>query len=88
MNININDLKNKIIYRSTYRGSKEMDILLRSYVQEIIDELTFNDLIDLSELLKIDDENLYNWRINNKTTCFIKKNKVSSLLKKFKLNNR
>ena len=86
MNININDLKNKIIYRSSYRGSKEMDNLLSAFVKEIIDDLTFNDLIDLSELLKIDDENLYKWITNNKPTCLIKKNKVSVLLKKFDFN--
>jgi antitoxin CptB len=86
MNININDLKNKIIYRSSYRGSKEMDNLLSSFVKEIIDDLGVDDLIDLSELLKIDDENLYKWITNNKTTRFIKKNKVSTLLKNFELN--
>ena len=31
MNINIQDLKKKIIYRSAYRGSKEMDSLLGSF---------------------------------------------------------
>ena len=33
--INIKDLKNKIIYRATYRGTKEMDKLLTSLLKNI-----------------------------------------------------
>ena len=83
MTSNINNLKNKIIYRSSYRGNKEMDILLRTFVKEIINKLSLKDLQDLSELLKIDDENLYNWSVNRNTTSIIKKNKVSLMLKNF-----
>ena len=83
MTSNINNLKNKIIYRSSYRGNKEMDILLRTFVKEIINKLSLKDLQDLSELLKIDDENLYNWSVNRNTTSIIKKNKVSLMLKNY-----
>ena len=75
MTLNINNLKNKIIYRASYRGTKEMDILLSSFVREIINDLSLKDLNDLSDLLEIDDENLYKWSINIKTSCFIKNNK-------------
>ena len=47
MSLEIEDLKNKIIYRSRYRGSKEMDILLGNFVNKHID--TFNDK-DLEEI--------------------------------------
>ena len=83
MILNINNLKNKIIYRSSYRGTKEMDILLSSFVNEVIENLTLKDLKDLSELLEIDDENLYRWRLNYKTTCIIKNNKVSLMFKNY-----
>ena len=36
MIIKIADLKKKIIYRSTYRGTKEMDKLLSSFVKKYI----------------------------------------------------
>ena len=36
------DLKKKIIYRSNYRGTKEMDKLLSSFVKKHID--TFKNL--------------------------------------------
>ena len=41
MNINTEDLKKKIIYRSSYRGTKEMDTLLGSFTKKYIN--TFND---------------------------------------------
>ena len=36
MIINITDLKKKIIYRSNYRGTKEMDKLLGSFTENIL----------------------------------------------------
>ncbi len=39
MIIHIKDLKNKIIYRSNYRGTKEMDKLLGSFTKKYIDQL-------------------------------------------------
>ena len=44
MTLNINNLKNKIIYRASYRGTKEMDILLSAFVREIINDLSLKDL--------------------------------------------
>ena len=49
-------LKKKIIYRSTHRGTKEMDILLGSFAKTYIDEFGDQDLKDLEKLLYIDDE--------------------------------
>ena len=40
MIINIEDLKKKIIYRSTYRGTKEMDKLLSSFTKTYIGSFT------------------------------------------------
>ena len=39
MIINTEDLKKKIIYRSTYRGTKEMDKLLSSFTKKYINTL-------------------------------------------------
>ena len=43
MNSNKQNLINKIIYRSQYRGTKEMDIFVSSFVKSIIDTLSFDD---------------------------------------------
>ena len=56
MSQNKEDIKNKIIYRSSYRGTKEMDILMISFVKSIINELDYNQLIQLDKFINLDDE--------------------------------
>ncbi len=85
MTINIDELKKKIIYRSNYRGTKEMDKLLSSFTKKYINKLEINDLNDLEKFLNIDDTNLYNFYNGFKTNKEIKENKISSLFKNFKL---
>ena len=84
MSLNIDELKKKIIYRSNYRGTKEMDKLLGKFVKKYINDLKEKDLIDLDEFLDIDDTNLYNFYNGFKTDFEIKKNNISSLFKSFK----
>ena len=84
MSFNIEELKKKIIYRSIYRGTKEMDALISSFTKKIINDLNADELIDLSNLLDIDDENLYKLNRGISTTVDIEENKVSKLFKKFK----
>ena len=61
MDFNIDQLKKKIIYRSNYRGTKEMDKLLGAFTKKYIDKLNTQDLFDLEKLLNIDDDNLYSF---------------------------
>ena len=84
MTFNIDDLKKKIIYRATYRGTKELDKLLSSFTRSIINELNDDELIDLSSLLELDDENLYKFNQGLRTTINIKDNKVNNLFRDFK----
>ena len=83
MIINIKDLKNKIIYRANYRGTKEMDKLLGSFTKKYIDLLADDELPLLSDLLDHDDENLYKLNLGMELTIKIEKNKVTELFKKF-----
>ena len=85
MNFNIDVLKKKISYRSTYRGTKEMDLLMSSFVKDIIDDLNQDELIKLLAFLKIDDENLYKFNQGIKTNISIEKNEITNLFKKYKL---
>ena len=84
MNINIDQLKKKIIYRATYRGTKEMDKLLGAFVNKYIDDLSIDNLIDLEKLLDIDDNNLYNFYNYLKTEVDFKDNYINKLYKNFK----
>ena len=83
MEIDIEQLKKKIIYRSNYRGTKEMDKLLGAFTKKYIDELDLNELIDLEKLLKINDNDLYNFYNGLNTTIEFEKNRVNSLFQKF-----
>ena len=83
MSANIDQLKKKIIYRSNYRGTKEMDNLLGAFTKKYIDQLSTNDLYHLEKLLEIDDANLYNFYNGFKTSVSIEKNNVSLLFKNF-----
>jgi len=83
MTINIDDLKKKIIYRSNYRGTKEMDILLGAFTKKYIDILSHTKLIELDEMLNLDDENLFKINQGQETTIKIKQESVLSLFKSF-----
>ncbi len=84
MSVYIDQLKKKIIYRSNYRGTKEMDKLLGKFVKNYINKLNEKDLNDLEKLLNIDDTNLYNFYNGFKTDFKIEINKVSKMFKNFK----
>ena len=87
MDNDIEQLKKKIIYRSNYRGTKEMDKLLGAFTKKYIDELNDYDLTDLEKLLNIDDENLYNFYNGSKTDISFQKNNINFLFKNFKYEN-
>ena len=57
---NLDSIKKKIIYRSEYRGIKEMDILLGSFVKKYINLLSLHELEDLYKILEIDDDTILN----------------------------
>ena len=84
MDFDIEKLKKKIIYRSNYRGTKEMDKLLGSFTKKYINKLSNDDLIDLEKLLELDDNNLYNFYNSLNTNIKFKKNKINLLFKNFK----
>ena len=58
MTLNKEDLKNKIIYRASYRGTKEMDILMTAFVKSLINDLDENFLKILDSFVNMDDETL------------------------------
>ena len=81
----LENLKKKVLYRSNYRGTKEMDILLSRFVNKYIDSLSIDDLKKLNEFLDISDDELSNFYLNNKTTEEISNNPISKIFKNFKM---
>ena len=76
---NKEELKNKIIYRASYRGSKEMDILMTDFVKFLINDLNFTELKELDFLVNLDDESL----INIKNNVLNDKISLTNLIKSF-----
>ncbi len=82
MSKNKEDIKKKIIYRSSYRGTKEMDRLMINFVNSIINDLDYNQLIILDEFINQDDEFLK--LTKNKTEKLNINSKFNFILEKFK----
>ena len=78
-------LRKKILYRSEYRGIKETELLLNSFVKKYINDFGIVELKQLDDLLNTDDDSLFKWYLNKKIEIKIPNNKVSKLLKNFKI---
>ena len=77
--------KKKLLYRSSYRGTKEMDILLSEFVKKNINKLNKEQLIELDKFLNFEDEIILNYYHHNIVEKEIDKNKVSEIFKNFKI---
>ena len=80
--MNNSELKKKIIYRSNYRGSKEMDVLISSFVKKVINLIDEKQLIQLDELVNLDDETLSKIKDGSNK---ILNNEIIKLFQKFKI---
>ena len=78
-------LKKKLLYRASYRGTKEMDLLLSSFVKKYLEIFNFNQLKDLENFLEFDDETILNYYNFDKSNRNIKKNSISKIFKEFKI---
>ena len=85
MNNYIDNFKKRLIYRSQYRGTKEMDRLVGSFVKKHIDKFSENDLKELEIFLNNDDEKLYKIYKNELNVIDNQKSKIISLFKNYKL---
>ena len=84
MTADIEQIKKMIIYRSNYRGTKEMDKLLGAFTNRYLDQLNYEDLNELVKFLEIDDNNLYNFYNGLDTNIKFDDNKINNLFKNFK----
>ena len=85
MNNELEIFKKKLIYRAGYRGTKEMDILLSSFVDKNIDSFNEQLLNELDKFLNFEDEVILNYYQHGTINEDIDKNEVSKIFKKFKL---
>ena len=78
-------LKNKIKYRSTYRGTKEMDLLLSSFVSKNIDSLSHEDLKKLDDFMNCSDESISNFYLNKNPISNFHDKKILDLFRRHKI---
>ena len=83
MNNDITILKKRLIYRSQYRGTKEMDKLIGSFVETYIDKLNINELNELEIFLNVDDDTLYKFYNNQILETIIPESMISKLFKNY-----
>ena len=79
----IDDFRKKLLFRSSHRGTKEMDKLLGSFTKKYIDQFNEQELTLLCDLLDFDDENLYKFNQGQNPTIQIELNKVSEMFKNY-----
>ena len=85
MNNKLEIFKKKLIYRAGYRGTKEMDILLSSFVNKYINTFEESLLIELEKFLNFEDEIILNYYQKDIVQKEIDKNRVSKIFKSYKL---
>ena len=76
--------KKKLLYRSNYRGTKEMDILLGEFVKKYINEIDKFLLKELEKFLDFEDDIILNFYRYGTVKKNIDKNKVSQIFRDFK----
>ena len=77
--------KKKLLYRASYRGTKEMDILLTKFVKKYLNTFDYDQLKQLEKFLEFEDEIIYNFYNFDKVKKEIDKNKISEIFKNFKI---
>ncbi len=77
--------KKKLLYRASYRGTKEMDLILSKFVKRYINRFDYRQLKELEKFLKFEDETILNFYNFNLLEKDIDKNEVSKIFKKFKI---
>ena len=85
MNNELEIFKKKLIYRAGHRGTKEMDILLSSFVDKNINLFNKQLLDELEKFLNFEDEVILNYYQYDIIKENIDKNEVSKMFKKFKI---
>ena len=82
MQSNKEELKNKIIYRASYRGTKEMDTLMIGFVRSIINSQNELQLKVLNDFVNLDDEILKLYK-KKESSVNVKDSIMLEIIKKF-----
>ena len=86
MSIDIDNLRKRLIYRSQYRGTKEMDLLLGNFAMKYIKLFDETELNMFSDILDCEDDLIYKCLLDKESTPKIIDQRVFRLLKDTAIN--
>ena len=75
----------KLFYKSTHRGSKEMDLILGKFAHKYLSLFNEDELVMLEAILEMDDNDIYQYALNKKEIPESLNNRVFTLLKDYTL---
>jgi antitoxin CptB len=79
----IDEFRKKLLFRSSHRGTKEMDLLLGGFFQENYQILSESELLEFQDILELTDKALSDWLIMNKNNEDIENIAISKKIKEF-----
>lgn len=79
MSENLSPERKRLLYRASYRGFKEADIVIGRFAKANLGNLTEAEVEDFRLLLEVPDQELYGWIIGREEAP---ENYQSSVLKK------
>ncbi len=74
-------VRKRLLYRAMHRGFKEADIILGSFAEQHLPDMTETEVALLAELLEVPDTDLYNWIIGREQAPAKYRNEVLEMLK-------
>ena len=80
----LSDRIRRLIYRASYTGMKETDLLLGYFAREHLPHLNNADLTDFENLLEVGDQQIYEWVMEKSQLPDTFNTPVFQLIKKFK----
>ena len=64
MEKNTEIIRKKILFRSWHRGTKEMDLVLGTYADNNLSNMSYDELVHFQSFLNLSDPDLYKWLIS------------------------
>ncbi|MEO1252981.1 MAG: succinate dehydrogenase assembly factor 2 [Pseudomonadota bacterium] len=65
MSGDLDKLRKKLLYRASYRGFKEADILIGAFARERLGAMNAGELEEFEALLSVNDRDLYAWAVGD-----------------------
>ena len=62
----LSTFQKKLLYKSTHRGSKEMDLILGKFAHKYLSLFNDDELVMLEAILEMDDNDIYQYALNKK----------------------